>query len=168
MASSDNQLKFVKGSAASKSKSLWGVVIGFFAFGALASVVLSRFISSHRLAEEIAFFVALLVLYLVVKPFAEVDATHVADLIAVSGLYLTQLLLSLVMMRSLAIGVAVMLFGIVRKLLVKRFRNRSEDDPSGNPSQAFAAILFQSLLLGAVAFVISELLLRVLSIWQSG
>jgi len=166
MRSVENQVNSLTSPAATKSRSLWGIVIGFFAFGALASAVLSRFISSQKLAEEIAIFVALLLLYLVVKPFAEVDATHVTDLIASSGLYLTQLLLSLVMRKSLAIGVAVVLSAIVRELVLHRFRDRSVDERS-NRRHAFAAILLHCLLLGALAVVITELLLRLLSVWES-
>jgi hypothetical protein len=162
---SETQLELA--STASKSGSLWLIVVGFFAFGAVASDILTRFLPSERLAAEIAFFVALLVLYLVVRPFAEVDATHVTDLIAGSGLYLTQLLLSLVMMKSLAVGVAVVLFVIVRELVVQRFRNRGEDNRILLPDRPLAAIFLQGLLLGALAFVISELLSRLWTIWQS-
>jgi len=165
MPTSGNQMELT--SAASKSGSLWLIVIGFFAFGALASDLLSRFLPSQRLAAELAFFVALLVLYLVVRPFAEVNATYVTDLIAGSGLYLTQLLLSLVMMKSLAVGVAVVLFVIVRELVLQRFRNRSDDNRILLRERPLAAILLQSLLLGALAFVISELLLRLWTTWQS-
>ncbi|HZE72353.1 MAG TPA: hypothetical protein VE135_22815 [Pyrinomonadaceae bacterium] len=152
----------------SRSGVLWLVVIAFFGCAAVATVILRRLISTQRLAEEIGFFVALLGLYLAVKLFVRVDATYVNDLIAGSALYLTQLLLSLVMMKSLAIGLAVVLFVIVRHLVLKQFRNVSVDDHSGSQGGRFASILFQSLLPGAVAFVISELVLRLWSAWQGG
>jgi hypothetical protein len=166
MRASESQMELAS-ARASKSGSLWLIVIGFFAFGAVASVILSSFLPSEKLAGEIAFFVALLVLYLVVRPFAEVNTTHVTDLIAGSGLYLTQLLLSLVMKRSLAIGLSVVLFVIVRELVLLPYRNRGEDNRILQPNQALAAILLPSLLLGALAFVISELLMRLWTVWLS-
>ncbi len=165
MRTSENQTELASG--ASKSGALWLIVIGFFALGAVANEILSRFLPSQRLAGEIAFFVALLVLYLVVRPFAEVDATHVTDLIAGSGLYLAHLLLSLVMKRSLAIGLAVVLFVIVKDLVLQRFRSRVENNRTLQRDHALAVVLLQSLLLGALAFVISELLLRLWTVWQS-
>ena len=73
MRTSENQME--SANAASKSGSQWLIVICFFAFGALANDILRRFLTSERMAAEIAFFLALLILYLVVRPWAEINAT---------------------------------------------------------------------------------------------
>jgi hypothetical protein len=150
-----------------KSRTLWVIVIAFFGFGAVAGEILRHVVDSQTLAAEITVFSALILLFLAVRHFDEVDITYVTELITASGLYLTQLLLSTLMTKSLAIGLAVFLFTIARDLI----QNNSNDDRTIDRLGARIGLspnmLFRNLLLGGLACVISELVLRLWVIWQS-
>ena len=151
--------------AARESWLLWFAVIGFFTVGGILNSLLSRFGLSQRLAAEFALLAAIVVLFLVLKVFVKIDSPWVVHMVTASALLATQLLLSLIMKESLAIGIAVGLFGLVR-VYVKRLENgeRGSDDLNDG---ARGSILLHSLLLGGLAFVISELVMRTWAAWRS-
>jgi hypothetical protein len=151
--------------AARESWLLWVAVIGFFAVGGILASLISRFGLSERLVAEFALLAASLVLFLVVKVFVKIDSPWVVHMVTGSALLSTQLLLSLIIRESLAIGITVGLFGLVREL-VKRFGS-SESGSGDRNDGPRTSILLQNLLLGGLAFVISELVMRTWSAWRS-
>ena len=150
--------------AARESWLLWFAVIGFFAVVGILPSVLSRFGFSEILAAEFALLATSVVLFLVVKLFVKIDSPEVVHLVTGSAVLATQLLLSLIIKESLAVGVAVVLFALVRAL-VQRFGNKR--GAGYRNDRAWRSILLQSMLLGGLAFLVSELVMRVWAVWRS-
>jgi hypothetical protein len=150
--------------AARESWLLWFAVIGFFAVGGMLNILLSSFGLSERLVAEFALLVASLVLLLVLKVIVKTESPEVMNLVAGSAVLATQLLLSFIMKGTFAIGIAVGLFRLVTGLMKRSERfGRSSSDVNGRASRS---IVLRSLLLGGLAFVISELAIRMWSVWR--
>ena len=159
----DSESVFIS-KAARESWLLWFAVIGFFAVGGMLNILLSSFGLSERLVAEFALLAASLVLLLVLKVIVKTEFPEVVNLVAGSAVLATQLLLSFIMKGTLAIGIAVGLFGLVTGLMKRSERSeRSNSDVNGRASRS---IVLRSLLLGDLAFVFSELVIRMWSIWR--
>jgi len=140
----------------------WSVVISFFVVTGLIYSLLSEFISSEKLVGEIAFLLGLFILYFLLRVIVKAETVDVVDHIAGAFVVILQLLLSLVMRMSWAIAIAVAVFILVKDI-IKRLPWFGREEKN----VAFGSVIVTSVLVGGLAFVISELALRMWSAWRN-
>lgn len=117
------------------------------------------------MVAELALLAASVVLFIVLKVFVKIDSPDVVHLVTGSAVLATQLLLSLIIKESIAIGIAVVLFVLVREL-IQRFGS-AESGSGDRNDRAWGSVLLRIMLLGGLAFVISELVMRIWAVWRN-
>jgi hypothetical protein len=140
----------------------WSAVIGFFVAASLVYSALNRFISSEKLVGEIAFLLGLLILHFVLRVIVKAESGDVVNHIAGAFVVVIQLLLSFVMRMSWSIAIAIAVFILVREI-IKRLPWFGHEEKN----VALGSVILTSMLVGGLAFVISELALRIWLAWRT-
>jgi hypothetical protein len=99
-----------------KSNITWPVFIGFLLLATIGAEILSHWLESSQ-AYLLSFFSLLVIVVLSTRAFTKSEIAAVVDITTYFGFYLAQDLLAKVMLRPIAVGIAVFLFIFVRDQL---------------------------------------------------
>jgi hypothetical protein len=102
--------------APSKTNITWPIFIGFLLLATIAAEILSYWLQSSE-AYLLSFFSLLVIVVLLTRAVTKSELASVADIRTYFGFYLAQELFAKVMLRPLAVGIAVFLFVFARERL---------------------------------------------------